>query len=140
MPTEDLHQTCDAVHDGDENADTERSVGNEAVLALLEELRKRHLRRVKDETGDEQGDEQNEKDAFRAGRLCRRGLGRGFVAVLDETVPAKKQECHTGKRTHDSGNDERGAPAKNFDGRCCMNAGNSLIPLILRFLPQNVTC
>ena len=26
------------------------------------------------------------------------------------------------------------------DRRCCMNAGNSLIPLILRFLPQNVTC
>ena len=25
-------------------------------------------------------------------------------------------------------------------GRCCMNAGNSLIPLILRFCPKNVTC
>ena len=24
--------------------------------------------------------------------------------------------------------------------RCCMNAGNSLIPLILRFCPKNVTC
>ena len=26
------------------------------------------------------------------------------------------------------------------DRRCCMNAGNSLIPLILRFCPKNVTC
>ena len=28
----------------------------------------------------------------------------------------------------------------NPDRRCCMNAGNSLIPLILRFCPKNVTC
>ena len=27
-----------------------------------------------------------------------------------------------------------------WDRRCCMNAGNSLIPLILRFCPKNVTC
>ena len=27
-----------------------------------------------------------------------------------------------------------------FPWRCCMNAGNSLIPLILRFCPKNVTC
>ena len=27
-----------------------------------------------------------------------------------------------------------------LERRCCMNAGNSLIPLILRFLPKNVTC
>ena len=29
---------------------------------------------------------------------------------------------------------------RNLLGRCCMNAGNSLIPLILRFCPKNVTC
>ena len=29
---------------------------------------------------------------------------------------------------------------RGFWGRCCMNAGNSLIPLILRFCPKNVTC
>ena len=51
--------------------------------------------------------------AQRSARFVERIVARGLVVDLGDHVSAR---------------------------RCCMNAGNSLIPLILRFLPQNVTC
>ena len=143
VSTEHLHQACDAAHDGDENADAEGSVGNETVLPLLKELRERHLRGVKDETGDEHRDQQNRKNALRARGPGVRGLVRGYDAVLDETFHSKKQECHAGECAHHPGYDERRAPARNIDERPGDDSGerakrtkNTVDPQ--RLAPRNV--